>query len=432
MLELEFFQHFLLSRRAGSLIRTIAWLSIISVSIGVFALVVVLSVMNGFHQSIRKRLLAAEPHVVLNLDKTPTDSHFGLTQAVYDLIQKEKGAIDIVERQDVVLRTGEGVFSGAEARGLDHAAVVRLILAVEEANRVEKKSSYSTPQVDELSMSMGPGEVMMGAELARGLGIFEGDRVTLIAPEALLLPPGEAPKFERVVVKRLLTTNVADLDNKLFIYSRGQSLLGLGSTVSRRTDLEIWLPDAGRAEDIKTQIKTEIIKLDSTFNEAKVQTWGDRNSALFHALRLEIVSIGLFLSLSTLIAGFSIVTVLLILITQKRKEIGLLMAMGLSRGKTRALFTRLGLLLSSVGILSGALLGVIACLIIDSLDTSILPEFYYDTTIPAKVNPLFVIAVVGFAMALAFVASYVPARKITDLEPADALMSRYRNLEARL
>jgi lipoprotein-releasing system permease protein len=145
---------------------------------------------------------------------------------------------------------------------------------------------------------------------------------------------------------------------------------------------------------------------------------------LFQALRLEIFSIGLFLSLSTMIAGFSIVTVLLILITQKRKEIGLLMSLGLSRAKTRALFTRLGILLSSVGILTGTVLGVVTCLLIDSLDTSILPEFYYDTTIPAKLNLWFVAAVVSLAMFLAFLASYIPSKRITEMEPADALRSR--------
>jgi lipoprotein-releasing system permease protein len=428
MLELEFFRHFLLSRRAGSLIRTIAWLSIVSVSIGVFALIVVLSVMNGFHQSIQKRLLAAEPHLVISLEKTPPDVATGLGRPISDYLKSENAMLDLIERQDVVIRTGEGVFSGAEARGLDRAAVMRLIASVEEANRGEKSSAYAMPPADELSVSMGPGEVMMGAELARSLGIFEGDHITVIAPEALLLPPGEVPKFERLVVKRLLTTNVADLDSKLFLYSRGQSLLGLGASASRRTDVEAWVPNPDRAE----KMKSEIWKIDHSFDTHRVQTWGDRNSALFHALRLEIVSIGLFLSLSTLIAGFSIVTVLLILITQKRKEIGLLMSLGLSRARTRALFTRLGLLLSSVGIISGAIFGVLACFVIESLDTSILPDFYYDTSIPAKVNPLFVGGVVALALGLAFLASYVPARRITDLEPADALMSRYRNREARL
>lgn len=428
MLEIEFFRQFLLSRRAGSLVRTIAWLSIVSVSIGVFSLIVVLSVMNGFHEAIRKRLLAAEPHLVVSLSDRPSDTKMGLSPEVLSLIESEKGFLDVIERQDIVVRTSEGVFSGAEARGVDRPAILRLIGAIEDANRTDRTSTYSTPASDDLSMAMEPGEVMMGTELARGLGIFEGDRITVIAPEALLLPAGEAPKFERVVVKRLLSTNVADLDNKLFLYSRGQTLTGLGASASRRYEIEVWLPDPGRAEAIKKQI----LAIDSKLSKSLVQTWGDRNSALFHALRLEIVAIGLFLSLSTLIAGFSIVTVLLILITQKRKEIGLLMSLGLSRSRTRSLFTRLGLLLSSVGILSGAILGVLFCLLIDSVDTSILPEFYYDTTIPAKVNLLFVAGVVALALGLAYIASYVPARRITELEPADALMSRYRNPEVRL
>jgi lipoprotein-releasing system permease protein len=427
MLELDFFKQFLLSRRAGSLVRTIAWLSIVSVSIGVFALVVVVSVMNGFHDSIRKRLLAAEPHLVVNLATAPS-SGFGISDQAFNFVKAEGGEFDLIDRQDVVIRTSDGVFSGAEARGLEATAIARLVRAVDEANQTEKPSSYDIPKSESDFLEMAPGEIMMGAELARGLGIFEGDRITVIAPEALLLPPGEAPRFERLTVKRLLTTNVADLDGKLFLYSRNKSLKGLGATASRRTDVEIWLKQAANARGLKS----EILARDASLTVQNVQTWEERNSALFHALRLEIFSIGLFLSLSTMIAGFSIVTVLLILITQKRKEIGLLMSMGLSRVKTRQLFTRLGMLLSSVGILSGALLGVVVCLFIDSLDTSILPEFYYDTTIPAKLNLWFVFGVVAFAMCLAFLASYIPARRITELEPADALMSRHRNREAHL
>lgn len=427
MLELDFFKQFLLSRSAGSLVRTIAWLSIVSVSIGVFALVVVVSVMNGFHESIRTRLLAAEPHLVVNLPRAPT-AGFGLSDRAYGFVVSAGGEFDLIDRQDVVIRTSDGVFSGAEARGLEPTAIARLVRAVDEANQSEKPSSYDIPKSESDFLDMEPGEIMMGAELARGLGIFEGDRITVIAPEALMLPPGEAPRFERLTVKRLLTTNVADLDGKLFLYARNRSLKGLGATASRRTDVEVWLKKA----DLASRIKSEMIARDESLNAQNVQTWEERNSALFHALRLEIFSIGLFLSLSTMIAGFSIVTVLLILITQKRKEIGLLMSMGLSRMKTRSLFTRLGMLLSSVGILSGALLGVVVCLMIDSMDTSILPDFYYDTTIPAKLNLWFVFGVVAFALFLAFLASYIPARRITELEPADALMSRHRNREAHL
>jgi lipoprotein-releasing system permease protein len=423
MLEFQFLKRFLLSPRAGSLVRTIAWLSIVSVAIGVTSLIVVVSVMNGFHESIRKRLLAAEPHLILSLEKRPVVG-LGLHPGLESRLLRIGAEMDLIDRQDVVIRTSEGVFSGAEARGLEMTALKRLLRAVDEASSMQSIGE-EIPEISMISAELMPGEIMLGAELARGLGLFEGDKITVIAPEALLLPPGEVPRFERVVIKRLLTTNVADLDGKLFIYGRGKSLNGLGASASRRTDVEIWLPFAEKARELKAEIVSAAWDLTSQ----SVQTWEDRNSALFQALRLEIFSIGLFLSLSTMIAGFSIVTVLLILITQKRKEIGLLMSLGLSRAKTRALFTRLGILLSSVGILTGTVLGVVTCLLIDSLDTSILPEFYYDTTIPAKLNLWFVAAVVSLAMFLAFLASYIPSKRITEMEPADALRSR---LTARL
>lgn len=420
MLELQFLKRFLLSPRAGSLVRTIAWLSIVSVAMGVMSLVVVVSVMNGFHESIRKRLLAAEPHLVIALDKRPTQG-LGLKANLEDRLLAMGAEMDLIDRQDVVIRTAEGVFSGAEARGVESVALKRLLHAVDETNSISSKNStVEVPLSSTIDAELLPGEIMMGAELARGLGLFEGDKVTVIAPEALLLPPGEVPRFERLTIKRLLTTNVADLDGKLFMYGRGRSLNGLGATASRRTEVEVWLPRAELARELTQSITAE----NSDLKPTAVQTWEERNSALFQALRLEIFSIGLFLSLSTMIAGFSIVTVLLILITQKRKEIGLLMSIGLSRGKTRSLFTRLGMLLSSIGIFSGTILGVVICLTIDSVDTSILPEFYYDTTIPAKLNVGFVAAVVSFAMFLAFLASYIPSKRITEMEPADALRSR--------
>ncbi len=405
MLELDFFRHFLLSRRAGALIRTIAWISMMGVTLGVFALIVVISVMNGFHESIRGRLLAAEPHVVVAGSE--------LSGKVQELLSTRSAAFNSVEKQDVVIRTNDGVFSGAEAKGLDEKALAKLLHDVHEANREGgEKGELSTYA----GVVLGPGEVLLGADLARSLGLTYGDKMTLIAPEGLLLPPGEVPRFERVVVKSLLTTNVADLDSRLLIYGKSRSLNALGANVSKRNEVEIWLPSAADAE----KVKAEIVKTDT---ELRVGTWADRNSSLFQALNLEIFAIGLILSLSTMIAGFSIVTVLMILVMQKRKEIGLLMSLGLSRQKTQALFVRVGMMLSGTGVLVGAVSGVLVCFFIDSAKTSILPDFYYDTTIPAKVNPFFVMGVVGLALVLGWLASWAPVRSITALEPAEALRS---------
>ncbi|HRK08687.1 MAG TPA: ABC transporter permease [Pseudobdellovibrionaceae bacterium] len=404
--EFEFFQRFLLSRRAGALVRSIAWISMTGIAVGVFALITVVSVMHGFHDSIRARLLAAEPHLVLRGADLPQLERADLESALAEFSAKAYP----VEWQDVVIRTADGVFSGAEAKGLSREAIESLMESVSEAAHRE---SVDVPE-------LGKGRVLLGVDLARGMGVFEGDKVTVISPEALLLPEGEAPRFERVTVDRLVMTNVADVDAKLFVYEPGQSLLGLsGEAASLSRGWEIWLQRPGLAPEAQAKLLNKWPELKGQTHW--VQTWGERNSTLFQALRLEIFAIGLFLGLSTLIAGFSIVTVLLILITHKTKEIGLLMALGLSRSEVRSLFTRIGLLLTGCGVGAGSILGVAFCFWLDSRKSSILPDFYYDTTIPAHVDPLFVTLVVTLALGLGFFASWFPSRRVTDLMPAEAM-----------
>ena len=376
------------------------------IAVGVFALITVVSVMHGFHDSIRARLLAAEPHLVLRGQELPHLERADLEAALRDF----GGKAYPVEWQDVVIRTAEGVFSGAEAKGLSSEAIRALLDSVAEVSQTEPVEVGS----------LGKGRVLLGVDLARGMGVFEGDRVTVISPEALVLPEGEAPRFERVTVDRLLMTNVADIDAKLFVYEPGQSFVGLsGEATSRSQGWEIWLQRPSQAPAAEAILLKKWPELGS--QSSWVQTWGERNSTLFQALRLEIFAIGLFLGLSTLIAGFSIVTVLLILITHKTKEIGLLMALGLSRREVRNLFTRIGLLLTSCGVGVGAIFGVVFCTWLDSRKSSILPDFYYDTTIPAHVDPLFVILVVALALGLGFLASWLPSRRVTEMLPAEAL-----------
>ncbi|MEK7355491.1 MAG: FtsX-like permease family protein, partial [Bdellovibrionota bacterium] len=249
---------------------------------------------------------------------------------------------------------------------------------------------------------------------ARSLGIFEGDKITLIAPEALLLPPGEAPPFERALVKSLITTNIADIDAKMIYYGQGKSLAAFRLSPSREIGVEVRMPDP---EDFSS-LKGEIEALG-----AKSESWVDRNSSLFFALKMEKLAMGVFLSLAALIASFSIVTVLVLLLTQKRKDIGLLMSLGLSPKQTRGLFVRVGLILSMIGIGGGLVLGIVFCLVINSVSIPILPDVYYDATIPATVEPKFVLGILLVASVIAFLSSWFPARATTRETPSSALRS---------
>ncbi len=409
----DFFKHYLLSRRAGSLIRTVAWLSIAGVAIGVMSLVIVIGIMNGFNDSIRKRMLAVEPHLVARVAGSRTVDALKATPVFKKLSADSSLQTDVFENQDVIVRTVDGLFGGAVARGVEPKTLLYILRETRKA-LAPADSDVGPAEVLEESANLGPGEVIVGIDLARSLGIFEGDKITLIAPEALLLPPGEAPPFERALVKSLITTNIADIDAKMIYYGQGKSLAAFRLSPSREIGVEVRMPDP---EDFSS-LKGEIEALG-----AKSESWVDRNSSLFFALKMEKLAMGVFLSLAALIASFSIVTVLVLLLTQKRKDIGLLMSLGLSPKQTRGLFVRVGLILSMIGIGGGLVLGIVFCLVINSVSIPILPDVYYDATIPATVEPKFVLGILLVASVIAFLSSWFPARATTRETPSSALRS---------
>ena len=420
MLAFHLFKHYLLSRRAGAVVRTVAWLSISGVAVGVMALVVVLSVMNGFNDSIREKLLAVEPHVVASVPGAKTFEDVVASPAFRALKARANLRVSAFETQDVLLRTSEGLYGGAIARGVEPEALAYMLAESRRANMArarpgDARGDFDAPPVADESSRLGPDEAIVGVDLARGLGMFEGDRVIAVAPEALLLPPGEAPAFERLTVKSLLVSNVADVDAKFLYYVRGKALARLRDAASREVGFEVRMPNA----DDSARLAAEIERLG-----AKAETWQQRNSTLFYALRLEKFAIGAVLAAAALIASLSIVTVLVLLLMQKRKDIGSLMAMGLSRQRTLAAFVGLGLILGFCGLGGGLAAGLAICYVIQRYPLPILPDYYYDTTIPVRVDPWLIAAVLICATLVAGLSAWLPARAHARLEPADALRAR--------
>ena len=134
--------------------------------------------------------------------------------------------------------------------------------------------------------------------------------------------------------------------------------------------------------------------------------------------------IGTFLALSALIASFSMVTVLVLLMTQKRRDIGIFMALGFSAAATRKLFLKLGLLLSAIGFGGGLLLGLLVCVLIQKFPLPILPQIYYDTTIPVRIEPGLIAGVALISAVVALVGAWWPAKTYTQILPSEALRSR--------
>ncbi len=415
----EIFQHYLLSRRAGSLIRTVAWLCMLGVGLGVMALVVVTSVMNGFNDQIRRRLLAVEPHLVVKLKGADQPEAIRNHPLFKEVSARTNIQSDIFENQEVIIRTVDGLFQGALAKGVEPQTLAYIMTeskrAASQNSPAAKNSELEPAPVTEESTTLGPGEVYIGIDLARMLGIFEGDKIVVIAPEALLLPKGEAPPFERVTVKGFLRTNLQDIDGNMLFFGRGKSFGAFRNSPSHEAGFELRIPNPEKVDTLKAELEGK---------GAEVATWIDRNSALFYALKMEKLAMSAFLGLAALIASFSIVTVLVLLLTQKRKDIGVLMGMGLSPQATRWLFVKVGLLLSSFGIFGGLVVGLVICFVVSRYPLPILPDIYYDATIPATVDPKFIAGILLVSGLIAFFSADRPARAATRELPAEALRSQ--------
>lgn len=406
-LSLLFLQRLILSKRSGSLIRRITILSFIAIVLSITSFFVVLFVMNGMNQNIKKRIISLEPHLT-TYQSIPQD------HIVKELAPNSE--IVFFNNFDLILRTIDGQFRGAQATGYNSEGLKIWMQHLKNLkNKEPQYAQLGQFDVDLATLILQEGEVAVGVDLARSLGLLEGDEITLIPPETLLLSSLETPLFQKVIVKRILTTDLYDLDSKLILYNAENTLKSFSKTLSLKRGSHIWLASVGSAEGIKE----ELLKKNIT-----AETWQEKNSDLFFALLMEKSMIGVFLGLAGLIASSSILTVLALLLSQKRRDIALIKTMGLSQNKTLWLFTKMGLWISGSAITLGTVLGLGISLYLEYNPVNILPNIYYDSSIPALVDFSFVILVVCISLGLAFLGSYVPALATLKIQPAILLQQK--------
>lgn len=384
---------FMLSKRAGSYVRTMSWLSISSVALSLAALILISSVMNGFNNSMLNNIVAAEPDLVI----THNNNSDKIAELLSDL---EVKSIQKVSMHDVIIKTIDGNFGGAIAKGMTPEAIDDFFSGL--------KGSYKK------EFNLQPGQVILGEDLARSLGVLNGDEIIVLPPDALIESSGENFVYDKIIVADKFTTQVENLDKNIMIYAKKHTLLAAENSRSFSSQTEVQLFDPFLAKDYKKKLVAQGLQL---------ETWGDRNSALILALKLEKIAMNTFLTLGALITSFSIATVLVLLINQKKREWGVLMTMGLSRVRTRDLFTRIGMYLSSIGVVAGFILGLGLALFLKLYKPCVLPDYYYDCTIPVEIRPSHLAIIFGLSILITFLASFIPAQIYSKLKPYESIRS---------
>ncbi len=361
------------------------------------AFFVILFVMNGMNLNIKKRIMALEPHLVTtHLPKDDQNVQLAMPDQVLVPYQSF----------DLILRTIDGQFRGSQAVGYNGRG---LNIWSDRLRSLKSKDGRSQYEREYNELNLGENEVALGIDLARSLGLLEGDEVTLIPPETLLLSSLETPLFQKVTVKRILATDLFDLDAKLILFNSDVSLDLFSKTLSRKRGFHIWFKSVTDADAVKETLLKKSIT---------AETWQEKNSDLFFALLMEKTMIGIFLGLAGLIASSSILTVLALLMSQKKRDIAIIKTLGLSQKKTLWLFTQMGLWVSGAALALGAVLGLAISFYLQFYPVNILPNIYYDSSIPALVDFRFVFGVLFVAALLAFLGSYIPARTTLKIQPA--------------
>ena len=406
---LELLKKFVFSVRAGSLVKRITWLSMVAISISVAAFLIVLFVMNGMNDNIEKRILAIEPHIVIEA-KNRGEEKFLVDEKLQAFLKENTRNFNIYDTQDIIIRTFDGQFRGAVARGVSHDSLAHLNQQVTDMQL--RRGGVNAPKWSASDLPQ-EGEILVGIDLARSLNLLEGDFVALITPESLLMAPGESPKVERVRVRKIISTELQDIDAQNLFYQRGYALNLFSSALSRKAGLEIWLDEGKEAESAKRRIEK--------LTPLKVETWMDRNSVMFFALRLEKIMIGIFLGLAGLIAGSSILTVLTLLISEKQRDIAILKTLGLSSKKAVQVFTQIGFSIAGVGVLTGSIVGLLVSIYIQHHPIVFDRDIYYDPEIPARVSWWLFFCVLIFSSALAWIGSLLPAKTAEEIQPSHAL-----------
>ena len=397
------------AKRRNHFISFISLISMLGIALGVTALIVVLSVMNGFQTELRGRILAVVSHVQIS----GADGEMSDWQAVArdaEKLPEVRGAAPYVQAQ--------GMLSfGSSVRG----AMVRGIIPDEEKKVADFGMHMKEGSID--SLQPDAFNIVLGSELARALGVFPGDKVTLIAPQGVVTPAGVVPRLKTFTVSGLFEVGMFEYDSGLALIrlEDAQKLYRMDDRVS---GVRLKLDDLFRAPWVVRELaKTLTVP-------AYLSDWTRSHANFFRAVQIEKNMMFIILSLIVAVAAFNIVSTLVMAVTDKQADIAILRTLGASPRSIMAVFMVQGALIGVVGLALGVIGGVVLAYNIDVvvpfierlLGTQILAkEVYYISSLPSELQWSDVSTITVLSFVLSLVATIYPSWRASRVNPAEAL-----------
>ncbi|MEO0072202.1 MAG: ABC transporter permease [candidate division WOR-3 bacterium] len=379
---------------AGSLI------TIGGIFIGVFAIIVVMSVMNGFHKELKTRILGFTPHImIMRYDYQPI--------ADFDSLLKEVVKVPYIQYAEPFVLTKtiirkDNISDGVVVRGIEESTGCNII------NLPKDLVSGSLDLSEE--------KIILGVDLARSIDATVGDRVTLVAPFAgELTPVGFIPKLKEFIVGGIFDAGMYDY-NTSFVYLGIKSLQDFLDMKNKVSGIEIKLTDLNKTDYVTKELRRKISY------PYRILDWKTMNRNVFTALRLEKVVTFIVLILIILVAAFGILGLLITMVIKKTKEIGILNALGVKKKGILKIFILTGSLMGIIGTTFGVLIGILVSWLLDKYRLVNLPgDVFFIKNLPVEISYTDIILVATSAILISFLATIYPAYKAANLTPVEAI-----------
>lgn len=407
---LEWFvaRRYLSGGKGRGFLSLITLIAVGGVTVGVMALIVVIAVMSGLQKDLREAILGASPHgMVIRLGDDVSMSDW---QRVVDLVQADSSVTAAAPfvYTEIVLAPPGSFNEGAVLKGIPETPEALAVARVDEY-LVSGKLPFGPTD------SGHPG-LLVGRGIANRHGLFPGQVVTVVSVQnAELTPTGLQPQMRRFEVTGVFETGLYQYDTKWTFTPIGaaQDLLNLDDRV---TGVEFGVKDPWRAMDTAERLDVQL-----SFPYA-VDDWQHQNASLFSALKLEKLAMTVILLLIVLVASFNIISTLIMVVTDKTKEIGILRSMGLTANGIMRIFIFQGVVIGLIGTLAGGTLGGVLAYLLDRYEFITLPgDVYFIDRLPVDLNPLDVGLIVLASVFISFLATIYPARRAAQLAPVEAI-----------
>ena len=403
-LELFLSIRYLRAKRKQAFISVITVISVLGVMIGVMALVVVLSVMNGFRADLMSKILGVKSHLLVLSYKGAFNDY----KRVAGRVGQVEGAVattPFIHSQVMVNRSGN--VSGAILRGV-HPETAGNVLSIES---MIKDGSLSSLE----SSWDGLPTIIIGNELSKQLGAYPGDILNMISPEGKLTPMGRVPNSQKYKVTAVFDSGMYEYDASMVFVSlkEAQAFLGFGDRVS---GLEVKVKDVYKSDKVGLKIQNALGKPYWT------KDWKVMNKSLFSALKLEKFAMFVILTMIVLVGALNIISTLVMVVMEKTRDVAILRAMGASAKSIMTIFMVQALLVGLVGTLAGLASGLGICHLLARYKFISLPsDVYYITTLPVRVEFWDVCLVSLSAVVISFLATIYPSWHASKLNPVEAI-----------